>query len=152
MKSVVAALLVLLSLSAARGDDIADAIKAFASFVEYQKTDDIRALDLFSPSGTVVFRFTDGSATRTQALKGKQIQEWLRKKIAMKGGSKDVYEDVKFTQRGKYVWVTGNIRYEQSSKRGPFTMSYTRLWGDLKINHMQVVVPVDTIPAKVTLL
>lgn len=152
MKSVVIALLVLLSLAAARADDIADAKLAFATLVKYQKTDDLRALELFTSSCTVVFGFTDGEASRTKVLKGDSFRESLRKEIAKKEGCEDVYENVKYTQQRSNVWVTGMIRYKDSGKRGPFSILYVRDEGALKIKHFKVAVPVNTVPPKATLL
>jgi len=52
--------------------------------------------------------------------------EALKKEIALKHGSKDEYEDVKFSSEGSKVTVTATIHDAGSDKRGPFFAAYGR--------------------------
>ena len=147
MKLFLSALITLFSLSIARADDVADAKAAFATMVEYQKTDDPRSLDLFTRDCAVTFIFTDGTTTRAAALPPEAFRQMLTKALAEKKGNKDVYEDVKYTQEGPAVRVNSTVLYADSGKRGPFTLLYVReKSGVLKVKEMKVTVFVPALP------
>ena len=126
-------MMLLLTLAVARADDIADAKAAFATMIEYQKSDDVRTLDLFAQDCAVTFTFTDGKATRVVALPTAAFRQMLQKSLDAKQGNQDVYEDVKYTQEGPSVRVDSTIVYHDTGKREPFSVLYVRDNGAFKI-------------------
>lgn len=125
-------------------NDIADAKAAFATLIEYQKTDDIRSLDLFSQNCPVTFTVVNGNTQRTVVWPQDAFLESLRKQLALKLGNRDTYEDVKFSQEGTNVLVTAMVHYADSGKRGPFSAVYVRdKTGILKIQELKVTVFTD---------
>jgi hypothetical protein len=120
----------LFCLSAAAADDLADAKIAFTNLVNYQKTDDIRALDLFAKHCLITYTVNDGKSERIAVVPADAFRDSLTKEIAQKHGNKDAYEDVKFSSDGNKVQVTANIHYAESDKRGPFFAVYGRDVGD----------------------
>ncbi|MDR3460251.1 MAG: hypothetical protein P4N60_22715 [Verrucomicrobiae bacterium] len=113
-------------LSAAAADDLADAKVAFTNLITYQKTDDIRALDLFSKHCLITYTVNDGKTEKIAVVPAEAFLEGLKKEIAQKHGSKDEYEDVKFSSDGPKVTVTATIRNPGSDKRSPFFAVYGR--------------------------
>jgi hypothetical protein len=134
-------------LGIARGDDLADARTAFATMLEYQKTDDPRSPDLFTQDCAVTLFFTDGKSARMAKLPPQAFREMLAKQLKEKRGNKDVYEDVKYGQEGSSVRVTATILYHANGKRGPHSLLYVRDNGVMKIKEMNVTVFVDGAPA-----
>lgn len=122
-------------------DDLADARAAFEALGTYQKTDDIRALDLFATNCLITFTIIDATNQRTVLVPPDAYRELLRKAIALKQGDKNSYEDVKCSQDGYMVKVTANIHYVDTDKRGPFVALYARESdGILRIKEMKVTV------------
>ena len=121
-------------------DDIDEVKAAFGTLIEYQKTDDIRSLDLFSTNCPVTLTVIDGSKTSTVTLPPEAFRKLLRQQIALKLGNHDTYEDVKYSEvRGTNVLVTAMVRYADSGKRGPFFALYGRdTYGFYKIQHLKV--------------
>jgi hypothetical protein len=113
-------------LSASAADDLADAKVAFTNLVNYQKSDDLRALDLFSKHCLVTFTITDGKSERIAVIPPDVFRVSLTNEIAQKHGNKDEYEDVKFSNDGFTVKVSATIHYAKSDKREPFFASYGR--------------------------
>jgi hypothetical protein len=146
MKPFVSFAIALFLLSIVHADDIGDARVAFAKLVEYQKTDDIRSLDLFAEDCAVTFTFTDGVTSRVSTFPPDAFREMLKQSLALKQGNKDVYEDVKYAQEESGVRVTSNILYAESAKRGPFSALYVRGNGGWKIKELKLTIPVNALP------
>ncbi|HSY19888.1 MAG TPA: hypothetical protein VK815_16210 [Candidatus Acidoferrales bacterium] len=117
-------------LTAAAADDMADAKVAFTNLVTYQKTDDLRALDLFAKHCLITYIINDGKSEKTVVVPADAFREGIKQGIAKKEGNKDEYEDVKFTKDGDKVTVTATVHYADSGKRAPFFASYARDDGD----------------------
>jgi uncharacterized protein YceK len=83
--------------------DIRDAKAAFATLVEYQKTDDARSLDLFSQTCPVTF--INGDTKKTVVWPPDKFRESLKQQIALKNGDKDTYEDVHYSKEGPTSWL-----------------------------------------------
>jgi hypothetical protein len=119
--------------------EINDVKAAFATLVEYQQTDDIRVLDLFSPDCPITV--TEGNTQETLTWPQDDFREWLRQQIALKLETKNTYEDVEYLYFGPDVSVTAVIHYANSGKRGPFSAVYRRdSNGIFKINQVDVTV------------
>jgi hypothetical protein len=142
MKPLAYCAVALFASTAARADDIGDAKVAFATFVEYQKTDDIRALELFTKNCVVTSTYiaTDGTTTKSRSLQGDEFRTILAKEIALKRGNEDVYESVKYTQDGSSVRVNAAVLFKKSDRRGSISMLYVRDEGALKIKELRVTV------------
>jgi hypothetical protein len=143
MKLLACCALALLASTAARADDIEDAKVAFATFVEYQKTDDFRALDLFTKNCVVTSTYiaTDGTTMKSRSLQGDEFRTMLAKEIALKRGNKDVYESVKYAQDGSAIRVNAAVLFKESGRRGSISVLYVRDEGALKIKELKVTVP-----------
>ena len=126
----------------ARADDIEDAKVAFATFIEYQKTDDLRALELFTKNCVVTSTHVgaDDATTKSRVLQGDEFRALLAKEIALKRGSKDVYENVKYAQDGSAVRVNATVVINESGKRGSISVLYVREDGALKIKELKLTV------------
>lgn len=148
MKRLLFLAIALLTLSIARADDIADAKAAFATLLEYQKTDDIRSLELFTEDCAVTFAFTDGVKSREATISSADFREMLKQAIALKQGNRDVYQDVKFTKEQSGVRVTSKILYAESGKRGSFSALYIRDKDSLKIKEMKVTDGIEAASSK----
>jgi TonB family protein len=107
-------------------NDIESARAAFATLIQFQKTDDIRALDLFSRNCSITFTIIEGKTRRSEIIPADVFRRLIRKAIALKRGSKTIYEDVKFSKEGARVRVTASFRPEDSSDRGRFFAVYGR--------------------------
>src|ERR1700722_1412981 len=107
-------------------DDMADAKAAFATLLEYEKTDDIRSTNLFSTNflftGTVVFR----DDKKIVVLPAEAFRKELEKQLALKLGITETYEDVKFSKNGTNVTATGIVCYVGTTNRGPVSFVYGR--------------------------
>ena len=142
--SVLAAMCVV---SVVRADDAADARKAFDLFVQYQKTDDEKMLDLFAPDISVTLTFDTGKETRDMALPADTFRELVQAGIAKKDGSTDTYEDIQCAPAGDTVKLTATLVDGKTGKRGPFVAVYAKDGsGKLKIKAMKVNIPVDQLP------
>jgi hypothetical protein len=127
--------------SACAADDLADAKAAFTNLITYQKTDDIRSLDLFAKHCIITFRIVDGTNERLAVIPPAVFRESLKKEIAQKKGSDGDYEDVKFSSDGFMVKVNATIHYTDSGKKGPFFALYGRdKDGVMKIEEFRVTI------------
>lgn len=146
MKLALSFLTLLVAFSIARADDITDAKAAFATMLAYQKTDDARTLDLFTPDCPFTVTLTDGKATRTVVVPPELFRKQLTVSIAKKEGNKDVYENVKYAAEGSGVRVTATVLAADTGKRGPFSVLYVRDGGALKIKEIKATAFVPAIP------
>ena len=136
------------AVSPLQADDVADARKAFDFFVQYQKTDDEKMLDLFAPDISVTLTFDTGKETRDMVLPADTFREIVKGGLARKNGTKDAYEDVKCTQEGDTVKLTATLVDGKTGKKGPFVAVYAKDGsGNLTIKAMKVTLAVDKLPA-----
>jgi len=121
--------------------DIAKVRAAFATLQEYQRTDDLRALDLFMRNGSVTITAIGGTSNKTAVMPVEKFRQVLGQQIAQKQGSNCAYEDVRYVNEGPDVRVTGTIRYTDSDRRAPFSALY-RCYGDgvFKIYDLKVTI------------
>jgi hypothetical protein len=125
-------------------DDLADAKKAFATFLAYQKSDDPRTMDLYAPDCVITLTKTDGKHSIPIVISGEPWRKVLAAALARKSGNQDTYEDVKFAEIGESVTVTATILYNQNGKRGPFFALYARnKEGLFVIKELKATVPVE---------
>jgi len=134
-------LTMMVCISASAADDLADAKAAFADLVTFQKTDDVRALDLFAKHCIIKFKLEDGTNEQTVVLAPEVFLASLKKEIAQKKGSDCDYEDVKFVADGYMVKVNATAHYMDSGKRGPFYALFGRD-GDGGMKIQELIVPV----------
>jgi len=146
VKLALSFLTLLMTFSIARADDIADAKAAFATMLEYQKTDDARTLDLFTPDCPFTVTLTDGKASRTVVVPPELFRKQLTVSIAKKEGNKDIYENVNYAPEAGGVRVTATVLAADTGKRGPFSVLYVRNNGTLKIKEIKVTAFVPAIP------
>lgn len=138
---------VLCAFSVARADDVAEVRRAFDLFVQYQKTDDARILDLFVQDVSVTLTLDTGKETRDMSLPADTFRELVTQDIAKKRGNQDTFEEVKYTEEGDTVKVTSTLLHSGSGKRGPFLAIYGKdASGHFKIKALKVTVPVDKLP------
>lgn len=141
MKTLLVLLAIVFVTSTAIADDLADTKKAFATLIEYQKTDDERSPELFSKDCTVTFIFSDGTNEKAAVLPIEVFIDTMKKAIAKKKGSKETYEEVMYSQEASGVRVTANVRYPKSDRKGPFSALYRRNDdGVLRIQEFKVTV------------
>lgn len=125
-------------------NDLADAKAAFATLLEYQKKDDIRSLDLFSPDCPVTFTVIEGNTQRVVVWQQVDFRASLKEQLSLKLGNRDTYKDVKYSQNGIQVLVSGMVQYADSGKCGPFSVVYGRDGNGLfKIQEFKVTVFAD---------
>lgn len=130
-------------------DDLADAKAAFETLKSYQKSDDIRALDLFATNCLVTLTFIQGTNEHQVFVPPDAYREMLKKGIALKQGDNNSYEDVKCSRDGYMVKVTAMIHYADTGRRGPFMAIYGRDDdGILKIKELHVTTFVPKRPPK----
>ena len=141
MKRLILLFVIALVSSSAIADDLADTKKAFATLVEYQKTDDERTPDLFSKDCAITFVFSDGKNEKTAVVPTEVFIESLKKEIARKAGNPNPYEDVKYSPEDSGIRVTANVHYARSGQKGPFSALYRRSAdGVLRIHTFKVTV------------
>lgn len=144
MKTLITLLGIALLSSFAIADDLADAKKAFTILSEYQKTDDERSPELFSKHCAVTFIFSDGTNEKATVIPIEAFIDSMQKAIAEKKGTKETYEDVKYSAETSGVRVTANVRYPKSGRKGPFSALYRRDDdGVLRIHDFKVTVYVN---------
>jgi hypothetical protein len=129
-------------MSALAADDVADARIAFGTLVAYQKTDDIRALDLFTTNCLIVYKVIDEkSQTNMVAIPLEAFRAELKTEIEQKHGCKDEYRNVQFTSDGFTVTMTANVFSPESGKEVPFLIKYGRdRAGIMKIEELRTTV------------
>lgn len=126
------------------GDDVADAKAAFATMVEYQKTDDIRTTNLYSPDFILTCTLLDvnGKSKKTFALTPEEFHKILMKEIASKRGSTEIYKAVTFSKNGTNVTVTAKVNRAGSTNEVPVSLTYGRdSDGVLRIQTMHITEP-----------
>ena len=139
MKFSLSLALVLLTCLVGYADDLADAKKAFQTLLEYQKTDDVRSLDLFATNCTARFILTDGNQSVTNALSGEVFRTELSRQIAKKEGNRDQYDNVEYKVTGNSVVVESDVRFAAPVNRGHLILEYRRdPEGVLRIVEMQI--------------
>ena len=132
-------LAVMVSLSAHAADDLADAKITFETLQTYQRTDDLRALDLFATNCVIRFRTISAVEDKTVFIQPAAFRDILKDGIAKKAGSQEKYEDVKFSADGFAVKVTATVLHPGDIKPGEFMLSYERDGdGVLKIQELKV--------------
>jgi hypothetical protein len=130
------------ALSMLAADDVADAKNAFETLIQYQKQDDIRALDLFAPHCLVVYKVIDAKLeTNTITIPMEAFRASLKAEIAKKQGNKDEYRNVQYTTDGFSVTVTASLYSPDTGKESPFLAKYGRDSDKkMKIEEMRVTV------------
>jgi len=68
----------------------------------------------------------DGKVRHTKVVPLSAFREAVKEGVVSKEGSKDTYENVKFSRKGKNVMVTATVRQETSDKPGSFFAVYGR--------------------------
>ena len=127
------------SFSVHAADDVADAKVAFDTLQTYQKTDDLRALDLFATNCVIRFRTISALEDKTMFIQPAAFRDLLKAGIAKKEGSQEKYDDVKFSADGFAVKVTATVLHPGDIKPGEFMISYERDGdGALKIQELKV--------------
>ena len=107
-------------------NDVESARAAFATLRQYQKTDDIRVLDLLSRNCSITFTIIGPKIKRTVVVPSDVFRARVRKEIALKRGNNDSYEDVKFSTQGTKVSVTATVRTSRSGDTERFFAAYGR--------------------------
>ena len=150
MKKLFFVLLVVLGCwSVNAADDMADAKMAFETLQAYQKTDDIRALDLFATNCIIRLKTINDQEEKTMFIEPAAFREILKDSIAKKEGNLDKYEDVKFSADGFSVKVTAAVIHVGAVKPGSFIASYERDGnGVLKIQELKITTYVAKPDAK----
>ena len=140
MKKLFFVLLVVLGCwSVNAADDMADAKAAFETLQAYQKTDDIRALDLFATNCIIRLKTINDLEEKTMFIEPAAFREILKDSIAKKEGNLDKYEDVEFSADGFSVKVTAAVIHVGTVKPGSFIASYERDGkGVLKIQELKI--------------
>jgi hypothetical protein len=130
------------SVSLWAADDLSDAKTAFATLVQYQKDDDIRALDLFTQHCLIVYKVIDDKPeTNTVIIPAETFRASLKKEIEQKPGNKDEYRNVQYVSDGFSVTVTANMYNPDTGKETPFLAKYGRgSDGMMKIEEMRVTI------------
>ncbi len=123
-------------------DDVSDAKTAFETLIQYQKQDDIRALDLFSQHCLVVYKVIDAKPeTNTIIMPMEAFRASLKTEIDKKQGNKDEYRNIKYTSDGFSVTVTASLYSPDIGKETPFLAKYGRdSEGKMKIEELRVTV------------
>ena len=130
-----------------RADDVAEAQKAFDTFVQYAKADDDRFPDLFAADVSVTLVFDTGKETRDMVLPPEKFREMVKQGIAKKSSVTDTYEDVKYTPEGQTVKLTCTRTDGRTGKRGAFLLIYGRdAAGHLAIAAMKMTLAVSRLP------
>ena len=138
-KSFFVLLVVLGCWSVNAADDMADAKAAFETLQAYQKTDDIRALDLFATNCIIRLKTINDLEEKTMFIEPAAFREILKDSIAKKEGNLDKYEDVEFSADGFSVKVTAAVIHVGTVKPGSFIASYERDGkGVLKIQELKI--------------
>ena len=148
MKTIYIALLLSALTGTLKADDLADAKTAFNLLREYQKTDDIRSVDLFSLEVSVTFILTDGTAYQTNDIPAETFFHILREGIAQKKGNNETYKNVKFVKRDSVVVLDCMVVHADSKKAEPLHLEYAKSKDDgmLRITKAVVTVPVEKLP------
>jgi hypothetical protein len=130
------------ALSMFAADDVSDAKTAFETLIQYQKQDDIRALDLFSQHCLVVYKVIDAKPeTNTIIMPMEAFRASLKTEIDKKQGNKDEYRNIKYTSDGFSVTVTASLYSPDIGKETPFLAKYGRdSEGKMKIEELRVTV------------
>jgi len=111
--------------STAIASDLDDVKIAFDTFKKYQKTDDVRSLDLFTKDCKFIFTLTDGVKNEVVQLPTSVFLKDLKKIIARKEGFKKSYEDVKYAKERFGIRVTA-MTVDSDGRREPFSALYLR--------------------------
>ena len=127
-----------------RADDLADAKTLFDTFLQYQKTDDPKALDMFMKDCVVKFTVTDGTHEQSQVIPTKDFLQQISDSIAKKEGDKDKYDNITYKQDGALVRMQCTITYaELGGKQAPFGLAFARdTDGKLKIKEFNATIPI----------
>jgi hypothetical protein len=143
MKSTLLSVIMLLMALCSHADEIKDVKKAFAIFQEYQRTDDIRSLDLFTTNCTATFILTTPTASATNVLSGNEFRTELSRQISMKQGNKDGYQEVGVVKVGDSVRLKCKVRFASSGQHAALSLSYVRgPDGGFLIREMTVVMSI----------
>ena len=127
MKSLFAFLLALvMSAATAAADDMEDARKAFATLLEYQKTDDERAPDLYAKDCLIVMTVTAGEKEQSITIPTKDFIDGMKREIAKKKGSRETYDEIRYTKQTTGVKVTANVHNPDQARPLIFTGVYRR--------------------------
>lgn len=141
------ALLPLLS-TIARADDVADAKTEFAKFIDLQKSNDLKVLDLFSKTITVKITMTDGKQSQTQVMPTDAFLQQTKDSIAKKEEMKDKYSNITAKQDGDTVLVQCTLTLaELGGKEVPFEAVYIHEDGKLKVKEFRMTLTVPAQPA-----
>jgi len=126
MKTLLALLLLTLVSSSALADDLVDAKAAFATLIQYQKTDDERSPDLFSKDCVITYTRSDGTNEKTTEVPTEVFINGMKKAIAQKKGSQEIHENVKYAQEAGGIRVTADVRRPTPSGSGLLSVLYRR--------------------------
>lgn len=128
-------------------DDVALAKEAFGKYVEYEKTNDPRILDLLTPDCGGEIKFTDGKFSFTAPVPKGELKKGYQAQIEKKEPFTGSYEDAVYTPLPAGVRVTGVIHFEKAGIRGPFAFGYIKdESGAMKIKFAQLPVPMGQTP------
>jgi hypothetical protein len=142
MKTLVCFLISINCFSLLAADDVSDAKIAFGNLIEYEKQDDLRALDLFSKNCVVVYKVIDEKAqTNSVVIPPDAFRMEIKKEIEQKHGNKDEYRDVQYSSDGFAVTLTANILSPDSGKEIPLLIKFGREDGGImKIEELRMTI------------
>jgi hypothetical protein len=142
MKALICFLISFNCISLLAADDVSDAKIAFGTLVEYQKQDDMRALDLFSKDCLVVYKVIDDKPeTNIVVTPPETFRTAIKKEIEQKHGNKDEYRDIQYFSDGFTVTVTANVFNPDTGKETPFLIKYGRdSGGIMKIEELRMTI------------
>ena len=124
-----------------QADEVDEVRKAFATFHEYQKSDDIRVLDLFTTNCTATFIVATPTRRSTNVLSGDEFRAELSRQLSLKQGNSDVYEGVRVAKTGDSFLLKCKVQSASPGRQGDLSMSYVRdTQGAVRIREMTIVV------------
>jgi len=134
-------MLLLLNALCMQADEIEEVRRAFATLHAYQKSDDARALDLFTTNCTVTFIDATPVMRSTNVLAGPEFRAELARQLSLKQGNDDVYEGMTIEKTGDSIDLECKVRSASPGRRGELLMSYVRdADGVYRVREMTVVV------------
>jgi hypothetical protein len=131
-----------------RADDVADAKTEFATFLQYQKTDDPKILDMFTKDCVVKMTMTDGTREQSQVIPTAAFLQMITDALPKKEGNHDKYENITAKQDGVLVRVQCTLSFtDMNGKQEPFAVAFTRdTDGKLRIKEFSITLPAPSSP------
>jgi hypothetical protein len=134
MKALLAILSFFVIISPTYAEEFLEVKAAFKTYTEYLKTDDERCLDLYLPDVQVVCILTGKGEPSEVTLTPDFFFEVIRKGIAKKEGSSEVYKDIKVTAEGDRFRINCTIFRGKDGTSAPYVQEYVRAEKGLMIS------------------